>query len=60
VTSTVFVLMVWGYASAWIPTMEFSTQQKCDAAVATYIKQGSDHMPWGAPDLKAWCMKVEK
>jgi hypothetical protein len=51
--------MAFSHSANWIPTIEFQTQEKCEAAAAAIVKQADAHTNWG--NIKTpWCAKIEK
>lgn len=61
-TIIAWVLMSYTHSSNWVPTLEFSTQAKCEAAIVAISNQITQRKLWwhskNAPE--GWCAKVEK
>lgn len=58
VNTLIFVLMVSTHGFSWVPTIEFNTSQKCEAAAISYEAEANKHEN-GSP-RRPWCWKVEK
>lgn len=56
----VWVLMSHTYSAYWVPTLEFSTQAKCEADAAAIREQTGAHSSWISSARKGWCAKIEK
>ena len=57
--TVVWVMMAFA-GHNFIPTMEFTTQEKCERAGAS-IKSVYDNRGWSQGNMREpWCVKVEK
>lgn len=55
----VFVLVVMTHSGNWVPTIEFSTLEKCQKATASFMVEADKHLVLGKP-TPPWCWRVEK
>jgi hypothetical protein len=51
--------MAYSHNGNWIPTIEFNTQKKCEAAADSIFKQTEEHISFGY-SKKPWCAKIDK
>lgn len=57
----VWVLMVYTHGASWVPTLEFSSQAKCEAAAMIIKEQSAQRTSWASVNSpKGWCVKIEK
>lgn len=58
----VFVLMAYTHSSNWVPTIEFSTLEKCERAVEVLHKGAEAHQhPISFAMIKrGYCERIEK
>ena len=57
--TVVFVLVVWTHAGNFVPTIEFTTLAKCEAAATSFVTEGDKRLTVGKPG-RPWCWRVEK
>lgn len=56
----VWIMIVQTSGGAWIPTLEFKTEAKCNAAVKTITDFGDTHKLLGRKPSTTVCIKIEK
>jgi hypothetical protein len=54
----VFVLMVWA-GHTTIPSLEFTSEKKCNEAAQAMYTEMDKHISFGHP-VMPWCMRIEK
>jgi hypothetical protein len=58
-STIVWVMMVFSQGSQWIPTLEFTTEQKCVAAANTIKAQVDPTYTLGSM-RQPFCVRIEK
>jgi len=57
----VWVMVVYSHSGNYVPTLEFTTEQKCIVAVSTIKNYVDLRKSWGFIDQRpAYCIRIEK
>lgn len=56
----VWVLMTYSHGGSATPTMEFNTQEKCERAAISMVKQTEQKIGWLSYMKEPFCVKIEK
>lgn len=56
----VWVMLVQTSGGAWLPTLEFKTEQKCRVAADEVATMANKHKILGRPVTTPICLKIEK
>jgi hypothetical protein len=59
--NTVVVWVMMAYTGhAWVPTLEFRAQDKCEIAATVIKKDHDSDSIWGSKLFKPHCVRIEK
>lgn len=58
-SNVVYVLNAMTSSGNWVPTLQFSSLEKCEKAADSFVVDGGKHLGLGKP-TQPWCWRVEK
>lgn len=56
----IFVMMAYTHANNFVPSLIFTSRDKCEAAAQIVYEQSKQRLMWGQGTSRPWCVELPR